>query len=413
MAEFLMPSLGADMEEGTLVEWRVKPGDRVKRRDVIAVVETNKAAVEIEVYVDGVVEELRVQPGQTVAVGTVMAVIRTQADRRPAPFERPEPRPPKTEPPPVAADISPSAPSPAAASARRIKASPYARRLAAENDIDLKTLSPSGPEGSICAADVRQAIQKAARTAPERPAPQRQPQPPTAVAPGPEKTPGWKDPGGMRRAIATAMSRSNREIPHYYLQTKVDMSRTLSWLESENRTRSIQDRILPVVPLVKAVALSLQEVPELNGYWIDDRHQPQEAINIGFAISLRQGGLIAPAILGADLLGVDALMAALRDLIRRTRAGRLRGTEMTAATITVTNLGDLGVEAVFGVIYPPQVALVGIGKTMPQPWAESGLLGVRPVVTVTLAADHRATDGRQGAQFLDALNHRLQEPTKL
>ena len=191
------------------------------------------------------------------------------------------------------------------------------------------------------------------------------------------------------------------------------MSRTLNWLESENRKRSIQDRLLPAVPLFKAVALALQDVPELNGYWIEDRHQPQEAINIGFAISLRQGGLIAPAILGADLLSIDALMAALRDLITRTRAGRLRGVEMTAATITLTNLGDLGVETVLGVIYPPQIALVGIGKTMPQPWAENGLIGVRPVVTVTLAADHRATDGRQGAQFLDALNQRLQEPNKL
>jgi pyruvate dehydrogenase E2 component (dihydrolipoamide acetyltransferase) len=209
------------------------------------------------------------------------------------------------------------------------------------------------------------------------------------------------------------MARSNREIPHYYLQTRLDMSRTLAWLESENRKRAIQDRLLPVVPLIKAVALSLQEVPELNAFWIDDRHQPQEAINIGFAISLRQGGLIAPAIYGADLLSVDELMAALRDLITRTRAGRLRSGEMSDATITLTNLGDLGVEAVFGVIYPPQVALVGFGKTMPQPWAENGLLGVRPVLAATLAADHRATDGRRGAQFLDALNRHLQEPAAL
>jgi pyruvate dehydrogenase E2 component (dihydrolipoamide acetyltransferase) len=217
----------------------------------------------------------------------------------------------------------------------------------------------------------------------------------------------------MRRAIAGVMARSNREIPHYYLQTRLDMSQTLAWLESENRKRSIQNRLLPVVLLIKAVALALQEVPELNGYWIDDRHQPQEAINIGFAISLRRGGLIAPAILGADLLNVDELMAALRDLITRTRAGRLRSAEMSAATISLSNLGDLGVEAVFGVIYPPQVALVGFGKTMPQPWAENGLLGVRPVLTATLAADHRATDGRQGAQFLDALNRCLQEPSTL
>jgi pyruvate dehydrogenase E2 component (dihydrolipoamide acetyltransferase) len=191
------------------------------------------------------------------------------------------------------------------------------------------------------------------------------------------------------------------------------MSRTLRWLESENLKRSIKERLLPVVPLIKAVAMALQDVPELNGYWMEDRHQPREAVNIGFVISLRQGGLVAPAILGADLMTVDEIMESLRDLITRARTGRLRSSEMTEATITVTSLGDLGVETVYGVIYPPQVALVGFGKTTEQPWAENGMLGVRPVVTATLAADHRATDGRRGAQFLDALNRHLQEPQSL
>jgi pyruvate dehydrogenase E2 component (dihydrolipoamide acetyltransferase) len=159
--------------------------------------------------------------------------------------------------------------------------------------------------------------------------------------------------------------------------------------------------------LLKAVARALGEVPELNGYWLDDRHQPQEAVHIGFAIALRQGGLIAPALHHVDLKSLDELMDAMRDLIMRARAGRLRSSEMTDATITVTNLGDLGVETVYGVIYPPQVALVGFGRIMEQPWAEQGMLGVRPVLTATLAADHRATDGRRGAQFLDALGRML------
>ena len=217
----------------------------------------------------------------------------------------------------------------------------------------------------------------------------------------------------MRRAIATAMARSNREIPHYYLQTRIDMHRTLLWLASENDKRQIKNRILPVIPLIRAMVLALTDVPELNGYWIDDRHQVSEAIHIGFVISLRQGGIIAPAILHADEKGPDDLMAALRDLITRTRSGGLRSTEMTDATVTVTNLGDLGIEAVYGIIYPPQVALLGFGKTMEQPWAEEGMLGVRPVLTATLAADHRATDGHRGAQFLDALNRYLQEPEAL
>jgi pyruvate dehydrogenase E2 component (dihydrolipoamide acetyltransferase) len=431
MAEFRMPSLGSDMKEGTLLEWRVKPGDRVSRGDIIAVVDTDKAAIEIEVFDDGIVETLLVQPGQKVPVGTVMAVIRGSLEApsgeipMAAPRETPTPveavrRPAGMEGLPQAEKAPPVPPQPAMA-VQRVKASPYARRLASEQSIDLARLQGTGPLGSIRAADVHRAmampgaaapaeirLEPGERKAPLEPGKGAQPAPPV-----PEKRAASDYQAAMRRAIAAAMSRSNREIPHYYLETRIDMSRTLSWLESQNRERSIKERILPVVPLIKAVALALQEVPELNGYWLEDRHQPREAIHIGFAISLRQGGLIAPAILHADLMNMDELMEALRDLITRARTGRLRGSEMTDATITMTSLGDLGVETVYGVIYPPQVALVGFGKTMEQPWAENGMLGVRPVLTATLAGDHRATDGRRGAQFLDALNRTLQEPTKL
>ncbi|MFN5861219.1 MAG: 2-oxo acid dehydrogenase subunit E2 [Pseudanabaena sp.] len=213
----------------------------------------------------------------------------------------------------------------------------------------------------------------------------------------------------MRRAIAAAMSLANRDIPHYYLETRIDMSHPLQWLEAENQRRSIKDRILPVVLLIKAVARSLVDVPELNGYWIGDRLEVQEGIHIGFAISLRQGGLVTPAIHHADLKTLDELMAAMRDLIARTRSGHLRSSELSDATITLTNLGDIGVEKVYGVIYPPQVAIVGFGKIAEQPWAEHGMVGARPVVTATIAGDHRATDGMVGAKFLQALNVHLQD----
>lgn len=438
-----MPSLGSDMQEGTLLEWRVKPGDRVRRREIIAVVDTDKAAIEIEVFEEGIIEEILVQPGDKVPVGTVLAIIRTEAEagvvtaagaKTAADAALPaggvietmeelagraaaEKRVPPGEVPAAAA--SPAAP-PAAG---RIKVSPYARRLGAERSIDLSVLKGTGPGGAIRAADVESAAGLAPAEPPEEapPVPLEE-KPPGALrekAPHPPASPTAEKPAArdyqtaMRRAIAAAMARSNREIPHYYLQTRIDMSRTLRWLESENQKRSIKDRILPVVPLIKAVALALTEVPELNGYWIDDRHQPQEAIHIGFAIALRQGGLITPALLNADLKSVDELMEALRDLVTRARSGGLRSSELTDATVTITSLGDLGVETVYGVIYPPQVALVGFGKTMEQPWAENGMLAVRPVLTATLAADHRATDGHRGAQFLDALTRYLQEPSKL
>lgn len=217
----------------------------------------------------------------------------------------------------------------------------------------------------------------------------------------------------MRRAIAAAMARSKREIPHYYLETPIELSRALSWLQAENARRPISERLLPVVLLLKAVARALGDVPELNGFWVDDHLEVRQNVHIGFAVALRQGGLVNPAIHDVDLKSTDELMAAIHDLIPRVRAGRLKSSEMTDATITMTNLGDLGVETVHGIIYPPQVALVGFGRISERPWAENGMLGIRPVVTATLAGDHRATDGRVGARFLEALNRHLQEPEKL
>jgi pyruvate dehydrogenase E2 component (dihydrolipoamide acetyltransferase) len=419
MAEFCMPSLGADMEAGTLVVWNVQPGDRVKRGDIIADVETDKGIIEVEVFEDGVIDQLLVQPGTQVPVGTVLAIIRTAGapttpaieaaaapERVPAavvptvPPGRPEaphpPTPPQGQP---------------AAPGKRLRVSPLARRLATELGVDLSTVQGTGPEGAIERADVERAAaaQKRAAAAQKRAA--AAPVAPPAAPPAPPA--GAEFQVGMRRAIAAAMARANREIPHYYLQTRIDMSHALRWLEAENQRRPIKDRLLPAVLLIKAVARALGDVPALNGYWIEDRLQPQEAVHIGFAIALRQGGLVAPAIHHADLKSLDELMAVLRDLIPRVRAGRLRSSEMTDATITVTHLGDLGVETVYGVIYPPQVALVGFGKILEQPWAEHGMLGVRPILTATLAADHRATDGSQGARFLEALNRALQEAAKL
>jgi pyruvate dehydrogenase E2 component (dihydrolipoamide acetyltransferase) len=413
MAEFCMPSLGTDMEAGTLVEWLVQPGAQVKRGDIIAVVETEKGIIDIEVFETGVVEQLLVQPGTRVPVGTALATIGTAgapagamagaaaagaartAEGAEAQVEARRVVPRAPQPPPGAGPAAPPA-------GKRQRISPLARKLAAELALDVSTVHGTGPDGTINRADVERAAaaRQAAQTAAAPP-----PAAPPVLAPEPR--------AGMRRAIAAAMARSNREIPHYYLQTRIDMSRALRWLEAENQRRPIKERLLPTVLLLKAVARALGDVPELNGYWLDDRHQLQEAMHIGFAIALRQGGLIAPAIHHVDLKSLDELMEALRDLIPRVRAGRLRSSEMTDATITVTNLGDLGVETVYGVIYPPQVALVGFGKIMEQPWAENGMLGIRPVLTATLAADHRATDGRRGAQFLDALHHYLQEAATL
>ena len=373
MIEFTMPSLGADMEAGTLVEWLVKPGSHVKRGDIIAVVDTQKGLIDIEVFDDGVIHELLIDENQKLPVGTVMALIETGKETPMAKEERVTEKKIITEIP------------------HGIKASPLAKRMAAEKGIDLSGVRGTGEGGAITKEDVERAVAE-------------------AISPEEEKKPGPAE--NVRMAVAAAMSKSNREIPHYYLETKVDMSKALTWLTEANKQRSVRQRLLPVVLLLKAVAKALTEVPELNGYW-ETGLQKKSDINIGFVVSLRGGGVMIPAIHNVDKKSIGDLMESLNDIIPRARAMKFRSSELSESTCTVTNLGEGNVETVYGVIYPPQVALVGFGSITEQPWAESGMLDVRPVVNITLSADHRATDGATGSRFLMALKNYLQKPDEL
>lgn len=360
MIEFKLPSLGADMDEGKLLEWKVKPGDQVKRGQVIAVVDTSKAAVEVEIWSDGVVSELLTKPGETIAVGTVMA----RLDGAAKPEERPKEQ-----------------------LVMRKPASPAARKRARELDVDVEKVAGTGPHGAVTVEDV----EKAARL----------PGKPEAVPEKLEKIEKPEKALEIRKAIAAAMSRSKREIPHYYLSQAIPMQRAAEWLGAENAKRPITGRLLMGVLQLKAVALALGDFPDLNGFYRDGTYQRAPAVHAGVAISLRQGGLVAPAIHDVAELSLDELMKALADLVRRARAGSLRSSEMSDPTITVTNLGDTGVDTVFPIIYPPQVAIVGFGAVK-----EGSLV-------VSLGADHRASDGRRGALFLAELARRLQEPEKL
>ena len=379
-----MPSLGADMEAGTLIEWRVKPGDAVKSGDIVAVVETQKGAIEIETFQAGVIEAFLVEPGRKVPVGTPLARIRGEgeaaAEKPAAAPAAPAPLAPTPVTPPVA---PPSLPIGAPAKSR---ASPAARKRAAELGVDLAGIAGSGPDGAITLADVERA----------------------AAAPAPEDRSA-----AMRRAIGAAMSRAKREIPHYYLSTTLDLVRALAWLEAENAKRPLPERLLPAVLLLKATALALRDAPGLNGAWVEGGFRHSADIHLGVAVFLRGGGLVAPALRHADAKDLGALMRELRDLVGRARSGGLRASELTDPTITVTNLGEQGVETVLPVIIPPQVAIVGFGAIVERPWAEAGAVTVRRVVTASLAADHRASDGHRGALFLQAIGRRLQEPETL
>ena len=385
-----MPSLGADMEKGTVVEWLKKPGDRIARGDVVAVVETQKGAFEIEVFEEGVLAEILVAVGVEAPVGAALARIEAPgAAPKPAlPSPAAEPRPAKA---PVARPEAPLRPAPVAP-AGRLRISPAAARRAIELGVDARALAGSGPQGAVTVADVEAAAAKA------------------AVAAAPRR--GF-DPAAMRQAIATAMARSKREIPHYYLSLPIDFGRSVEWLTAENARRDVEQRLLPGALLLKAVALALREVPQLNGFWINGAPKLSQAIHVGWAISLRGGGLLAPAIRDADRLTLDQTMAALRDLVSRARTARIRGSEMMDPTVTVTSLGERGADSVFGVIYPPQLAIVGFGAPRMTATVIDGGIKPRPVLQATLGADHRASDGAVGSRLLAAIDQHLQKPEAL
>lgn len=410
MKNFAMPSLGADMEEGTFVEWLVKPGQHVKRGDVVCVVETQKGAVDVEIWDTGDLTELVAQPGDVIPVGGTMATIAVEGEAEsgtgvekiavpgaPAAPARPAAAAASPASSPHAAPAATAAAPAAADTEQRLRISPAARKRAQELGIDVATVKPAAPGQPIDVDDVERAAQKPAAAS-------------SATTPPADKA---DKRGAMRAAIAAAMTRSKRDIPHYYLGTRICVERAASWLEQRNAERPVAERILFAALELKAVALALKALPELNGHYVDGAFRPGGGIHPGVAISLRGGGLVAPAIHDADKLSLADLMARLKDLLGRARGGQLRGSEMSDPTITVTNLGDLGVESVYGVIYPPQVAIVGLGRVALRPWVQEGKVTAARVLNATLAADHRVTDGMRGTRFLSELDRLLQQPEEL
>nr|WP_271210201.1 dihydrolipoamide acetyltransferase family protein [Rhodococcus wratislaviensis]GLK35301.1 dihydrolipoamide acetyltransferase component of pyruvate dehydrogenase complex [Rhodococcus wratislaviensis] len=387
MFDFTLPSLGADMDEGTLTDWLVKPGDEVERGQAIATVDTVKAAVDVEIWQSGTVHRLLVEPGTTVSVGTPLATLSS-------PGESPPPERPSADAVPGTTTVATAPePAPAPAPAPRRKVSPRARREAERTGIDLAGVTGTGAGAAVTLDDVQRAAAHSI-----------EPGPAEAKAKAEAKT---RD---MRRAIAASMSRSKREIPHYYLMDEIPLRTATDWLRTENAARPITERVLLAAVQLKAVALAARQFPDLNGFWLDGEFRPAPHIHLGVAISLRDGGLVAPAVHDTADKPLSQLMVELGDLVTRARAGSLRSSEMSDPTLTVTNLGERGVTSVFGVIYPPQVALVGFGRPSERPWVFDGDLQVATVVTATLAADHRASDGTRGAQFLTRINELLQQP---
>ncbi len=420
--ELHMPSLGADMEAGTLVEWRVQPGGQIHRGDVVALVETEKGIIDVESFEEGVVEKITVQPGTRVPVGTVLALLAGEApglsaaDGR-APVATTGGAPAviaggtSAAPPAKAPEAAPAGPpqetpqrepSAGAATPAIRHVSPAARVRAKALGVDLATVHGTGPGGVITLQDVERAAAAAAGP----------PAPGTAQPVIVGKT-GADVRAGIRNAIAASMSRAKREIPHYYLQLNMDFSVAAHWLAAYNEARPPPERLLPSVLMLKAVACSAAEKSGFNGYYGAHGYEASRAVHLGVAIALRGGGLVAPALFDASQKTLPTLMRELQDLVGRVRSGHMRSSEISSATLTVTSLGDEGVDAVLPIIYPPQVAIIGFGSVVERPWVVDGRVEARPVLNLSLAADHRVSDGRQGAQFLARVRDRLMRPAEL
>lgn len=438
------------MAAGTLVAWRKGPGDSVRRGEIVAEVETEKGVIEVEVFEEGVIERIAVQPGEKVPVGTVLAWLGSGGSVAPAvPVAASvEPEPVRTEEPLARAQAN------TASFASVAKpASPSARRLARELGVQLETLVGTGEHGVIVRADILRAREPQALTsraevgrAKVSPLARRKavelavslaevrgsgvdgsivlrdvlrtrnasvPGPPPSVPAAVPLDAAARKRQAFRHAIASAMERSKREIPHYYLSTTIDFSAGLAQIERHNVARKPRERLVASLLFARAVALALDKVPELNAHWTGSDAPPLSAIHVGMAISVRGGGLVAPALFDVGAKTVEELAPLLFDLVERTRSGSLRSSELSAPTITVTSLGERGVDALFPIIFPPQVAIVGFGKVVVRPWVVDGMVVARPVVTVSLGADHRVSDGHRGGLFLAAVQDALEHPDKL
>ncbi len=399
---FELPSLGSDMDFGSVVEWFVAPGDQLKRGDVVARVSTEKSDIDIEIWHAGTVVDLIVDLDDEVPVGAPLLSYHPSVPASSKPVRNDPVRGTSARKLPLPTS-EPSAPVRVAGSAAElvetvqpasVRASPLARSLALERNLDLSEVAGSGPNGAVLVRDLHSGPGMGTQT------------PPRDSKAGDRAT-------TMRRAIAERMARANRDIPHYHLETDIDMARSLVWLADYNESHPITERILPAALFVRATALAAAQHPDCNGFWLDEAFEPADSVDVAVAVSLRQGGLVTPVIAGADRLSLGETMLALKERAMAARSGSLRSSWMIDASITVSNLGDLGALRMHGVIFPPQVALVGIGRIHSQAWAIDDTVLPRPVVTVSFAGDHRATDGAVGSLFLSTLANYLEHPEKL
>jgi len=433
MAEpIIMPKLGFDMAEGTLVRWTVEIGQAIKKGDVIAEIETDKATIEIESTVEGTVLQLLAQPGEVVAVGSPIGYVGAP-DEAVSGAAAPAPKAAAAPTPPPAAAAAPAAPAPQATpevSAETggdgfIKASPIARRLAEERGIDLRRVKGTGPGGRITKKDIENFPVEEAPAAPVAPvapaaAPPIPPEAPRPTMPTFTEVPSGPDVeiiplSRIRARIGQRLVESKQFVPHFYVTNEIDVAKALELRAQLNESISDPAGKITINDLiVKAVALALREFPNLNSHYYGDKLVRHKRINIGIAVALPEGGLVNVTSYDADKTSLGTMAANHRDMITRAREGKVRPHEIEGSTFSVSNLGPFDVEHFIAIINPPEAAILAVGSARKVPVVlDDGTLGVGLRMKATLSVDHRVSDGVEAAQFMQKLKELLENPMRL
>ena len=407
--EVIMPQMGFDMVEGTVIRWLKAEGDEVARGEPIVEIETDKATVEVEAFASGVLRKIAAEEGTTVPVGQIIGIIASAGEDIPevetpvtVPSTIDKPTVVKAPSEPAGDKEAPAVDAAAQAKEDRVLASPIARRLAEEKGIDLALVSGTGPRGRITKEDVL-AFESAPEAAPKA-------SPPTAPAPSGEVQ--NIELSRMRKTIARRMTQSKQEMPHFYVTSSIDMGRAVAMRQELIELWEGDVRVTVNDLIVKATALALQRHPNHNAYYDDGVIKQNSVINVGIAVAL-DDGLIAPAILDCGNKSLKEIALASRDLVSRAKGGVLKPEEYTSATIAVSNLGMFDVDSFIAIINPMQCASVAVGSVQQQAVVRDGEIVVASMMQATISADHRVVNGAEAALFLNEIKGFLERPSSL
>ena len=420
-----MPRLSDTMEQGTIGRWLVKEGDSFSEGDVLAEIETDKALMELQAYDAATMLRILVNDGETADLGAPIAIVGEageevaatdgKAEQRKSAADEPQEEPEPAPQPEQAAEQPAPVPNGNPAAGTTLKVSPIARKMADQAGIDLAPLAGrgSGPEGRIVKADVERLIAGGGVAAPPAPAPAVPQQTPAAPAAAPAAEDEVRDLSPMLKAVAQRMGQSKSTVPHFYVESEIDMTRAMEMrselnagLDGTGEKLSVNDLI------VRACAIALMEHPQAHRSYVDGKHVYHAHANMGIAVAL-DDGLIVPVVKEADTKSVRRLSTEARDLAVRAREGRLKQREIEGGTFTVSNLGMLDVANFAAIINPPESAILAVGATTPRPVVVDGQIAVRQIMRVTLSCDHRACSGADGARLLQTIKRYLQAPSLL